>query len=69
MKRNMMNECFDCLHRRAISGNCHIMCAKPDPAMIGDDKGKRSGWFTYPINFDPAWKRRACNNFQAAPDE
>lgn len=63
-KRTMMNECYDCIHKRSVPGNAHIRCAKPDKQMTGDSHGIRNGWFIYPLLFDPTWKTKDCNNFE-----
>ena len=59
-----MNECFFCKHRGSVPGSAHISCKKPDPVMTGDEYGIRSGWFFYPINYDPVWKTKKCSNFE-----
>lgn len=63
-KRNKRNECFRCKHRRSIPGDAHIQCVNPDATMKGNKHGIQSGWFMYPINFDPVWKEQDCKNFQ-----
>ena len=65
MERNKMNECRTCKHRRTIPWDAHISCANPDPEMKGSPHGIKSGWFMYPINFDPVWKEKDCSNFEA----
>ena len=64
-RRRMMNECYNCRHKREVPGNCHIQCAKPDANMTGNEHGIREGWFMYPILFDPTWKTKMCDNFEA----
>ncbi len=59
-----INECFQCARRRNIPGDAHIRCVKPDPEMTGDPHGIKKGWFWYPLNFDPNWKTKMCNNFK-----
>lgn len=66
---NIMNECFYCIHKRTIPGDCHISCANPDRDMTGNLHGIFSGWFFYPINFDPSWKTKKCCNFKDKNDE
>jgi hypothetical protein len=58
------DECWSCVHKRTIPGDCHISCAKPDPQMTGHPHGVRNGWFLYPFNFDPVWKAKACANYE-----
>jgi hypothetical protein len=62
--RNMMNECYQCKHKRNIHGDRHISCLKPDPDITGIEHGIKNGWFFYPINFDPIWKTKDCSNFE-----
>lgn len=64
-KRNMMDECYSCEHRRTIPGDAHTRCSNPDPEMTGDEHGIKSGWFNYPENFDPVWKTKFCNNYES----
>jgi len=56
--------CYKCKYLRKIPGNCHIQCSKPDVDMTGDTHGIRSGWFFYPINFDPVWMTKECSNYE-----
>jgi len=62
--RSIKNECYSCEHRRSIPGDAHSQCINPDPKMIGNKNGIRNGWFNYPINFDPVWKQKECNNYE-----
>ena len=62
--RSYTNECYRCIHRRNIPGNCHIKCVNPDPLMTGSRHGIANGWFIYPLVFDPIWKTRHCANFE-----
>ena len=62
--QRMMSECYSCIHKRSIPGDCHISCAKPDQGMMGNLHGIRNGWFLYPWNFDPVWKIKLCSNFE-----
>ncbi len=55
-KQKMMTECWDCRHKRAVPGNAHIACVKPDAQMTGNQHGIRRGWFMYPSLFDPVRK-------------
>jgi len=64
--RDKMNECYSCIHRREIAGDCHSNCAKPDKKMTGNPHGKKKGWFCYPWNFDPIWKEKDCSNYQTS---
>ena len=62
-KEKIMSECYSCQHRREISGDAHSECVNPDTEMTGDLYGIKSGWFSYPLNFDPVWKTKECMNF------
>ena len=62
---NELTNCYKCIHKRGVSGSCHSSCVKPDPQMTGNEHGIKSGWFFYPINFDPIWKTKECSNFEA----
>lgn len=61
----MMDECYQCVNKRPVPGNCHIDCANPDPEMTGDPHGMKNGWFIYPFCFDPVWKTKDCVNFES----
>jgi len=63
------HECYECVHRRNVPGNCHIECAKPDPEMTSNAHGIKNGWFIYPHLFDPVWKTKQCINFEAKQSE
>ena len=60
----MANNCYECKNKRNVPGNCHIQCVKPDPKMTGNEHGIRSGWFMYPMLFDPVWATKKCVNFE-----
>jgi hypothetical protein len=62
--RDSTSECWKCVYKREIPGNCHIGCANPDTKMTGDVRGVRNGWFFYPFMFDPIWKEKLCSNFE-----
>ena len=64
-KQNKMNECYRCKHKRAVLGNAHIECVKPDANMTGNLHGIKNGWFYYPSLFDPTWKEKDCKNFES----
>lgn len=57
------DDCYQCAHHRDIPNHAHIACAKPDPAMTGNEIGVQGGWFEYPSLFDPIWKIKECRNF------
>lgn len=63
LQLRIMNECYSCRFKRNVPGDAHIRCTNPDPNMTGNTHGIRSGWFDYPILFDPTWKARLCANY------
>jgi hypothetical protein len=77
-RRNLSyNAHSKCLHPTAIeivkgnpiAGLMEIMGGglpiKPETlGVVGHPHGIRSGWFSWPVNFDPAWLI-ACNGFTA----
>lgn len=56
-------KCYNCRYKRNIPGDTHIQCVKPDSGMTGDPHGIKSGWFTYPFNFDPIWMTKECSKY------
>lgn len=68
IQRDKISECWTCVHKREIAGNCHISCDNPDPEMTGEIHGIINGWFLYPLVFDPVWKKKDCSNFLAIKD-
>jgi len=69
MTTTKKDNCFKCKHKRNIPGDLHIRCNKPDSNMQGKLHGIRNGWFFYPINFDPTWKAKECQNFEAKGED
>lgn len=57
-------ECYECKHRMQVPGSTHSACSNPDRNMTGDNHGIKNGWFFYPVNFDPTWKTKFCNNHE-----
>ena len=58
-----MNKCYKCEHRRTIPGDAHSQCVNTKAHVEGDDYGRRSGWFSWPWNFDPTWLIK-CDGFK-----
>jgi len=54
--------CYECLHRRSIPGDCHSECANTNANVTGNPHGRASGWFFWPFNFDPIWLE-SCDGF------
>lgn len=63
-RETIISECWSCKYRQDVPGNCHISCGKPDIDMVGNQHGIESGWFFYPILFDPVWKEKGCDNYE-----
>lgn len=59
-----MNNCYGCVYKRDVPGNCHISCSNPDLDMTGKDRAIQKGWFFYPMLFDPIWATKKCANFE-----
>lgn len=59
-------KCYQCKYRRDVPGNAHISCAKPCDKVTGDPHGIQSGWFMYPLLFDPTWMTTLCSTFESA---
>ena len=55
-------DCYKCVHRRAILGDCHSRCNNVKAKVEGDKTGIKNGWFMWPLNFDPTWLI-SCNGF------
>ena len=54
--------CYECAHRRGVSGDAHIRCRNEGAAVSGNPAGIRRGWFMWPTNFDPNWLV-SCDGF------
>lgn len=59
----VVNDCYNCRFHFSIPGDCHIGCSNPDMSMTGHPHGIKSGWFLYPLCFDPVWMTKKCCNF------
>jgi hypothetical protein len=57
-------KCHSCKHKRNVPGDAHIACNKPMLGTKGYPYGVKSGWFYYPILFDPTWMITKCENFE-----
>jgi hypothetical protein len=55
-------DCYKCVHRRAIPGDCHSNCVNTSAHVTGHSHGIVHGWFWWPINFDPVWLI-SCDGF------
>lgn len=56
-------DCYKCEFRGTIPGDAHSQCMNTKAKVEGDDYGRRSGWFSWPFNFDPVWLV-SCDGFK-----
>ena len=47
--------CYQCSHRREVLGSAHSRCNNHKAKVSADSHGVISGWFSWPLNFDPVW--------------
>ena len=55
--------CYECIHRRELPGDCHSSCANHEAHVEGHSHGRRMGWFVWPYNFDPTLLV-SCDGFE-----
>ena len=60
--------CYDCSHRRDLVGDCHSRCNNLRANVEGNPHGIKSGWFYWPVNFDPVWLV-ACDGFSTSEED
>jgi len=58
IKKNIKQEMFACL---GIAGE--ISPAAQKLKIKGNEHGIKSGWFNWPVNFDPVWLEN-CDGFE-----
>jgi len=59
-----MPNCYDCENRMEMVGSCHSSCrAALTAKVVGEEYGKKSGWFFWPFDFDPTWLVE-CDSFK-----
>ena len=63
MIKKQKPNCYKCIYRGTVPGDCHSSCGNVDAVVEGDSYGKRSGWFVWPYNFDPVWLLQ-CSGFK-----
>ena len=52
--KNKKISCYECVHRRNISGDAHSSCKAS--LVIGDVKMIPNQWsVAFPFNYDPVW--------------
>ena len=55
-------DCYQCAHRRELVWDCHSACSNTAAQVTGNVYGVKSGWFFWPVNFDPVWLK-TCDGF------
>ncbi len=63
--------CYKCVFRGTLAGDCHSRCTHPQARsleIVGNDHGKKNGWFNWPYNFDPIWLQK-CNGYTPRNEE
>jgi len=60
--------CYMCVHRRNIPGDCHSACNNVQANVEGDSHAIRSGWFFWPVNYDTIWLK-SCDGFSDNPKD
>ena len=60
--------CYKCVHRGEIPGNCHSRCNNIEAKVSGHETGIKSGWFMWPLNYDPVWLQ-SCDGFSDNPED
>ena len=64
----MDKKCYDCIHRLSIPGDCNTRCNNLKAKVEGNPHGIASGWFIWPLNFDPTWLI-SCDGFKEKKPE
>jgi hypothetical protein len=65
--------CRDCAYKGNVPGSAHIRCRfnflKAKKEMpCGDSHGIRSGWYMFPLLYDPVWMAEECPAFSQTVD-
>jgi hypothetical protein len=55
--------CYECAYRGRIPGDAHSSCGNNAASVTGNEHGINSGWFRWPVNFDPTWLI-SCDGFR-----
>ena len=61
--KDKKNECLYCIYMVELENNKLVKCANPDPQMQ-IEMANINGWFDYPQQFDPNWKKNYCEHFE-----
>ena len=73
MEKQKKKDCYSCAYKDNVPGSAHIKCLlaweksenKPPKADIN---GKKSGWYSFPFNFDPVWQEEPCKEHSDVKD-
>lgn len=65
-KEGLKLTCYQCVHRREVPGSAHSRCNNARAQVSAHAYGVRSGWFTWPFDFDPVWLLN-CDGFSNNP--
>ena len=68
MKKIKKPDCYNCIHRLTIPGNSHSRCNNVNAKVEGHEYGIKSGWFMWPLNYDPVWLI-SCDGFSNDPND
>ncbi|MFI5304329.1 MAG: hypothetical protein ACHQYP_05970 [Nitrospiria bacterium] len=60
--------CYECVHRGTLPGDCHSRCNNHEANVKGNAHGIKNGWFKWPYNFDPTWLI-SCDGFSNNPED
>lgn len=55
--------CYKCKFKGGVAGSCHSSCSKSTAKVSGNEHGIKSGWFLWPVDFDPVWLI-SCDSFE-----
>lgn len=70
----MKKTCYDCAYKANVPGDAHISCrfkwsgSELNPPLA-NETGIKKGWYTFPINFDPAWQEEECKAWNDKKEE
>jgi len=59
----MKPDCYKCKYIGEVAGSAHSKCGNYKASVKGDPYGIKSGWFFWPLNFDPTWLEE-CDGFE-----
>jgi len=59
--------CWTCGYKESLPGDAHIKCRR----IFGDvqpPKAKKTGYYLFPLNFDPIWQAEECKGWAKEAD-